>query len=73
MDSLQVSHFLQKLSFLHTESKGQVTSYLNLLQARNYAHSTVTAVARIIREFVLTLPQQRQAIIFYNLAQYTGN
>jgi integrase/recombinase XerD len=71
MDSLHASCFLQKLSFLHTVSKDQVFSYLNLLQARNYAHSTVSAVARIIRKFVLTLPQQRQDIVIDNLARAT--
>jgi site-specific recombinase XerD len=72
MDSLQVSGFLQKLSFLHTVSKDQVFSYLSLLQARNYALSTVTAVERIIRKFVLTLAQQRQDIVIGDLAQATS-
>jgi site-specific recombinase XerD len=72
MDSLHVSRFLQKLSFLHTVSKHQVFTYLSLLQARNYAHSTVSAVARIIRKFVLTLPQQRQDIVTDNLARATS-
>jgi site-specific recombinase XerD len=73
MDSLLASRLLQKLSFLGSASQDQVTSYLTLLEARNYAHSTLHAVVGMIKRLLLHLPQQRRLIITDDLTQTTSS
>lgn len=63
MNSLLCSSHLRKLSFLRTTSFDQVTRYLSILEARNYAHSTTISVIVAIRRFTLHLPAQRLDVL----------
>lgn len=63
MNSLLCSSHLRKLSFLGSTSSHQVTRYLSILEARNYAHSTTISVIEAIRRFALHLPPQRLSVL----------
>jgi site-specific recombinase XerD len=71
MDSLLSPRLIEKLSFLGATSQALVIGYLNLLQARNYARSTLDAVAITIKRFVLHISKQRRTAIINDLAQAT--
>jgi site-specific recombinase XerD len=64
---------LQKLSFLGSASQEQLISYLTLLEARNYAQSTLHAVVGMIKKLLLHLPQQRRLIITDDLTFTTSS
>jgi len=61
-----------RLSFLEVSSKNQLIAYLTLLQARNYAKSTLEAIVIAVRSLVLSLPDQRKTVLADNLAQTTA-
>lgn len=68
--SLSSRHF-QKLSLLSPTSYDQVLLYLKLLQARNYADSTLISIIEAIRRFLLYLPELRRNTVAENLTQAT--
>jgi len=72
MDCLLLSRLLQRLSFLEVSSKNQLIAYLSLLQARNYAKSTLEAIVISVRSLILSLPDQRKTAVADNLAQTTA-
>jgi site-specific recombinase XerD len=69
MDCLLPSRLIQRLDFLQQTSKNQLTAYLSLLQARNYARTTLEAIAITVRKLVLSLPDPRKTALADNLAQ----
>ena len=71
MDCLLPSRLLQRLAFLEQVSRSQLIAYLSLLQARNYAQSTLQAIVGAVRHLVLSLPHQRQTTLAANLTQTT--
>src|ERR1044072_8627328 len=73
MDSILSPRLLQKLSFLGSASKLQLISYLTLLEARNYAQSTLDGIVGIIKRLLLHLPQQRVSAITDDLSQTTSS
>lgn len=73
MDSLRSSRLLQRLSSLGSASKDQLTSYLTLLEARNYAQGTLDAVVTVIKRFLLHLPESRLPAISDDLTQTTAS
>ena len=73
MDSLLSPRLLQKLSFLGSASRRQLITYLTLLEARNYAHSTLDAVIGIIKRLLLHLPPGRVSLITDDLSQTTSS
>jgi len=72
MDCLLPARLIQRLSFLEVLSKHQLIAYLGLLQARNYAKSTLEAIVIAVRSLVLSLPDQRKTALADNLAQTTA-
>ena len=72
MDCLLPSRLIQRLDFLEVSSKNQLIAYLSLLQARNYAKSTLEAIVIAVRSLVLSLPDQRKSAVADNLAQTTA-
>jgi integrase/recombinase XerD len=73
MDSLLATRLLQKLSFLGPASQDQVTSYLTLLEVRNYANSTLHAVVSMIKRLLLHLPPERRLIVTDDLTLITSS
>jgi len=73
MDSLLASRLLQKLSFLGSTSRDHLITYLTLLEARNYAQSTLHALIGIIKRLLLHLPHQRQLIVTDDLSLITSS
>jgi site-specific recombinase XerD len=71
MNSLLCSSHLRKLSFLGPMSSNQVTRYLSILEARNYAHSTTISVIEAIRRFALHLPPLRLSVLKHNFTLAT--
>ena len=72
MGCLLPSRLIQRLSFLELLSKNQLIAYLSLLQARNYAKSTLEAIVIAVRSLVISLPDQRKTAVADNLAQTTA-
>jgi site-specific recombinase XerD len=66
------SRHLAKLSFLGPTSYGQVTRYLELLDARHYASSTLISITEAIRRFTMYLPETRRALVAQHLSQATA-
>ena len=73
MDSLLASRLLQKLSFLGLDSQAHLISYLTLLEARNYANSTLQAVVGMIKRLLLHLPPDRRLVITDDLTLTTSS
>ena len=73
MNSLLCSRHLKKLSFLGAASYNQVVRYLNLLEARNYAPSTLISIIEAIRRFALYLPAPRLTPVAHNLTTTTAH
>ena len=71
MHSLDCSRHLKKLSLLGATSYNHVVRYLNLLQARNYAPSTLVSIIEAIRRFALYLPDPRLRPVADNLTTTT--
>lgn len=67
------SAYLQKLSPLSPASFQQVTLYLNLLQARNYARGTLILVIAALRRLLFYLPEPRRSAVASNLAETTSH
>jgi len=60
------------LHFLSPRNKQMVANYLTLLQARQYAPSTLGAIAGTLKSFCLLLPQPRRDRIIDNFALVTS-
>src|SRR5262249_15718103 len=73
MDTLLSPRLLEKLSFLGSASKHLLISYLTLLEARNYALSTLDPVVLIIKRLLLPLPQGRVSVITDDLSLTTSS
>ena len=73
MNSLLASRLLQKLSFLGFHSQDHLISYLTLLEARNYATSTLHAIVGIIKRLLLHLPTERRLIVTDDLTHITSS
>ena len=73
MNSLLASRLLQKLSFLSLHSQDHLIGYLTLLEARNYAQSTLHAIVGIINRLLLHLPPQRRLIVTDDLTHITSS
>lgn len=71
MDCLLPSRLIQRLAFLEQTSKNQLIAYLSLLEARNYARSTLETIVVAVRSLVLSLPDQRRTALADNLTQTT--
>src|ERR1044071_2968510 len=72
MDCLLPARLIQRLAFLTETSKHQLTVYLRLLQARNYAQATLDAIVIAIRSLILSLPDQRKIALADNLTHATS-
>ena len=68
--SLSPRH-LQKLSLLSHSSFNQVSLYLQLLEARHYAHGTLLLVVAAIRRLVLHLPEPSRTTVATDLTTST--
>jgi len=66
------SRFQSSLSFLTLTSQQQVLRYLSLLEARNYAESTLKAIVSAIKKLTGHLPDSRKAALADDLAQTTS-
>jgi len=73
MDSLLASRLLQKLSFLGLHSQDHLITYLTLLEARNYATSTIHAIVGMINRLLLHLPTERRLIVTDDLTLITSS
>jgi integrase/recombinase XerD len=73
MDCLLPSRLIQKLAFLGEASKHQLIAYLNLLQARNYAQTTLDAIIVAVRSLLLSLPDPRKTALANDLTQTTAS
>src|SRR5262249_46211560 len=63
MDCLFSTQGLKKLASLGPTSYQQIARYLTLLEARNYARSTLANVAFAVKVFLYRLPAQRQSLL----------
>jgi len=72
MDCPLSSRFQSSLSFLTSNSQQQVLRYLSLLEARNYAKSTLKAIVSTIKKLISHLPDSRIAALADDLAQTTS-
>ncbi len=66
------SAYLHKLLLLTPASFQQVTLYLNLLQARNYARGTLIVVIGAVRRLLFYLPEPRRSAVALNFADTTS-
>mgnify|MGYP003298203273 CR=1 FL=1 len=73
MDCLLPSRLVHRLAFLEQTSKNQLIAYLCLLEARNYARSTLEAIVVAVRSLVHSLPDQRRTALADNLTQTTSS
>jgi site-specific recombinase XerD len=73
MDCLLPSRLIQRLAFLEQTSKSQLITYLCLLQARNYAQTTLEAIVVAVHSLVLALPDHRKSALANNLTQTTSS
>lgn len=73
MACLLPSRLIQRLTFLEQTSKSQLITYLCLLQARNYAQTTLDAIVVAVRSLVLSLPDNRKSGVASNLTQTTSS
>lgn len=69
MDELLRTRFRSYLSCLEPAGYAQVSAYLQTLHARNYAPTTLYAVAGAVKKFVLLMPAARRGIISNDLTQ----
>lgn len=72
MDCPSSVRFANALSFLTTANQQYVLRYLALLEARNYARSTLMAVADALKSLARHLPDARQAAFVADLTQTTS-
>src|ERR1044071_3183248 len=72
MDCLLPARLIQRLAFFTETRKHQLTLYLRLLQARNYAQATLDAIVIAVRSLILTLPDHRKTALADNLAHTTS-
>lgn len=72
MDCPSSVRFAHALSFLTATNQQHVLRYLALLEPRNYARSTLKAVAGALRCLIRLLPDARQAALVADLTQTTS-
>jgi site-specific recombinase XerD len=72
MDCAFSSRFESALSFLTSAGKQQALRYLAAIEARNYAASTLLAVAGALKSLTRHLPDSRQAALVADLTQTTS-
>lgn len=66
MDHLLSPRYLTLCSLLSTPSREQITRYLNLLYARNYARGTLKGVVTVLIRFLHALPASRLILVKEN-------
>jgi integrase/recombinase XerD len=72
MDCPSSVRLANALSFLATTNQQHVLRYLALLEARNYASSTLLVVAGALKSLTRHLPDTRQAALIADLTQTTS-
>jgi site-specific recombinase XerD len=72
MDYPVSSHFEAAVSFLTSISKQHALRYLDALEARNYAESTLSSVVSALKSLTNHLPESRRAILVDDLVQATS-
>lgn len=72
MDCSSSARFASVLSFLTSASQQHALRYLAVLEARNYARSTLQSVVGAFKCLTRHLPETRQAALTADLAQTTS-